>query len=154
MTHWQEVLLPFDGIPAYGSMDHQSIISQPLKSDGFFSPYSRHRCLPITNTATQPCFRFIGCFQSFNGGMCANLLPRFFCFSKVMKMAWPKCWIFCSIIWNEAEIAGGITRAWATLRWHVLTIDLMKMPEKSTASQRLNAFSQHSIRQSWAGIQN
>ena len=35
--------LPFDGIPAYGCCDHQSIISKPLKSDGFFSPYSRYR---------------------------------------------------------------------------------------------------------------
>ena len=48
VTHQQEVLLPFDGIPAYGWMDHQSIISEPLKSDGFFSPYSRYSCLPIT----------------------------------------------------------------------------------------------------------
>ena len=54
MTHQQEVLLPFDGIPAYGWMDHQSIISEPLKSDGFFSPYSRYTCLPITSRFCHP----------------------------------------------------------------------------------------------------
>ena len=55
---------------------------------------------------------------------------------------------------NEPEKRRVFKRVWATIRWHVLTIELMKMPEKSTASQRLNAFSQHSIRQSWGGIQN